>query len=118
MGHEAVASRAVPVLLAWLEEDAVAGADDLNWPTATLTQADALRYPDGLAIGVSVPCGAGARREVDAARREARASGRRRDRVNVDRAGEPVTRPRRGCAGVPGNLHVVLPGYAMELVCS
>ena len=57
---------------------------------AVLRAADALEDVDGLAIGVGVPGGPGARREVDAARAQAGAARRSRDRVDVDRAGEPV----------------------------
>ena len=42
VGHEAVRRRPVPVLLAGLEEDAVAGADHLDRPAAPLAEADAL----------------------------------------------------------------------------
>ena len=42
VGHEAGRRRAVPVLLARLEEDAVAGADHLDRPAAPLAEADAL----------------------------------------------------------------------------
>src|SRR5689334_23067901 len=49
VGHEAVGGGAVPVLLARLEEYAVAGADDLDRPAATLAEADALGDVDGLA---------------------------------------------------------------------
>ena len=90
VGHEAVGRRAVPVVFAGLEEDAVAGADDLDRPTAALAQADPLGHPDRLAVRVGVPGRAGARREVDAARVQPRAARRRRDRVDVDGAGEPL----------------------------
>ena len=72
MGHEAVRSRAVPVLLARLEEDAVAGADHLDRPAAALRKADALYDVDRLAVRVRVPRGARARCEVNAARAQAR----------------------------------------------
>ena len=72
VGHEAVGRGAVPVLLAGLEEDAVAGTDDLDRPAAALATADALGDEDRLAVGMGVPGGPGARREVNAARRQAR----------------------------------------------
>src|SRR5437660_6648547 len=50
MGHEAVGGGAVPVILARREEDAVAGADDLDRPAAQLRAADAFRDVDGLAV--------------------------------------------------------------------
>ena len=79
-----VGARAVPVLLARLEEHAVAGTDHLDRPAAPLREADALGDVDGLAVRVRVPRGPCARREVDAARAQARvrptASRRRRGR--------------------------------------
>src|SRR5207244_11325516 len=67
VGHEAVRRGAVPVLFAGLEEDAVAGADDLDRAAAVLRAADALGDVDRLAVRVRVPCGTRARGEVDAA---------------------------------------------------
>src|SRR5690242_4039059 len=64
--HEAVRGGAVPVVLAGLEEDAVAGPDDLDGAALALAQADALRDEDRLAVGVGVPGGPGAGREMDA----------------------------------------------------
>jgi hypothetical protein len=43
------------VLLVGLEQDAVAGADDLDRAAAALAQADALGDEDGLAQRVAVP---------------------------------------------------------------
>ena len=59
VGHEAVRRRAVPVVLAGLEEDAVAGPDDLERAVAPLAEADAFQHPDRLAVGMGVPGGAG-----------------------------------------------------------
>src|SRR5215213_8764563 len=42
VGHEAVGGRTVPVVLAGLEEDPVAGPDDLDLPAAPLAEAEAL----------------------------------------------------------------------------
>jgi hypothetical protein len=56
------------VFLARLEEDAVAGADDLDRVAAPLAEAYALGDPDRLAVRVRVPGGARAWHEVDAAR--------------------------------------------------
>ena len=53
--HEAVRYGAVPVVLVWLEEDAVAGADDLDGAVAALREADPLCDVDGLAEWVRVP---------------------------------------------------------------
>src|SRR5215207_4347109 len=71
VGHEAVRGGAVPVVLAGLEEHAVAGADRLDRPAAALREAEALGDVDGLAVGVSVPRGPRARGEVDAGSPEA-----------------------------------------------
>jgi hypothetical protein len=53
---------AVTGFLAWLEEDAVAGADDLGRAAASLAEADAFGDPDRLAVRVRVPGGARAPR--------------------------------------------------------
>ena len=66
--HEPVRGGAVPVVLAGLEEDAVAGPDHLDRAAAPLREADALEHPDRLAVRVRVPRGACTGREVDAAR--------------------------------------------------
>ena len=63
--HEAVGRRAVPVVLAGLEEDAVARADLLDRAALALAEADALGDEDRLAERVGVPGGAGAGGEVD-----------------------------------------------------
>ena len=49
--HEAIGRRAVPVVLAGLEEDAVSRVDLLDGAALALAEADALGYPDRL------PCG-------------------------------------------------------------
>jgi hypothetical protein len=69
VGHEVVRGGAVPVLLAGLDEDAVAGADDRDRPAAALAASDAFRDTDGLAVGVGVPGCSRALREVDAGSR-------------------------------------------------
>src|SRR3954447_24851961 len=109
VGHEAVGRGAVPVLLAGLEEHAVARTDDLDLSAAAPAPAGSFRDIDGLAVGVGVPRGPGAGGEVDADRLQARLPGGRRDWVQVDRAREPVARPGRGF-GAPRDLHVVAPG--------
>src|SRR4051794_38222585 len=90
VGHEAVRGRAVPVVLARLEEDAVAGADDLDAVTLALAEADAFGDEYGLPVRVGVPGGARAGGEVHERGAEGRATGRGGDRVDVDVAGEPV----------------------------
>src|SRR5436190_17057148 len=72
VGHEPVRRSAVPVLLARLEEDAVAGTDHLDRSAAALTEADAFGDVDRLPVRVRVPGGPRARREVDAARAQPR----------------------------------------------
>src|SRR3954454_10410632 len=65
MGHEAVGRGAVPVVLAGLEIDAVARADDLDRAALSLAQPHSLGDEDRLPEGVGVPGGAGAGGEVD-----------------------------------------------------
>jgi hypothetical protein len=47
----------VPVVFARLEEDAVAGADDLDSAAFVLAEADAFGDPDCLAVRMRVPGG-------------------------------------------------------------
>ena len=82
--HESVGCGAVPVFLVGFEQDAVAGADDLDRAAAALAQADALGDKDGLSERVGVPRGPRARGKVDAARLQARGARRRRDRIDVN----------------------------------
>src|SRR5690348_14074141 len=56
--HQPRRRRAVPVLLARLEEDAVSRPDHLDRAAATLAVADALGDPDRLAVRMRVPGGA------------------------------------------------------------
>jgi hypothetical protein len=49
------------VVLAGLEEHAVAGADDLDRAAAALAESESLGDEDGLAERVGVPCGPRAR---------------------------------------------------------
>jgi hypothetical protein len=64
--HEPVRRGAVPVVLSGLEEDAIAGADDLDRATFALTETDTLGDEDRLAVRMRVtpsvtkivwPCG-------------------------------------------------------------
>ena len=80
VGHEPVRRGAVPVVLAGLEEDAVAGADDLDRAALALAEADALGDEDRLAVRVRVPGGSRAGREVDERGGERRACRRARRR--------------------------------------
>src|SRR5919204_4527815 len=102
--HEAGRRGAVPVVLARLEEDAVARADDLDRAAAPLAQADALGDVDGLAVRVRVPGRPRAGREVDARRAQERRAGRHGDPIDEDGAGEPLARPATGLKAVPGDL--------------
>jgi hypothetical protein len=58
VGHEAGWGGAVPVVLAWLEEHTVTGADELYWPALALAEADPLGDVDRLSARVGVPGGA------------------------------------------------------------
>ena len=60
MGHESVGRGAVPVILSWFEEDAIAGPDDLDRAAAALAATDSLQDVDRLAVGVRVPGRSGA----------------------------------------------------------
>jgi hypothetical protein len=51
----------VPVVLSGLEEDTVAGADDLDRSAAALDESDPLGDVDGLAVGVRVQGSEGSR---------------------------------------------------------
>jgi len=59
---------AVPVILARLEEDAVAGSYQLDRTAALLREADAFENVDRLAVRVRMPRRACAGGEMDAAR--------------------------------------------------
>src|SRR5919109_2392040 len=67
VGHEARRCGAVPMLLAGLEEDGVAGVDHLDRAAAPLCEGDALEDVNRLSVRVRVPRGACAGCEVDAA---------------------------------------------------
>src|SRR3954469_8758120 len=77
---------AVPVVLARLEEDAVAGADDLDRTVLALAEADALGDPDRLPARMGVPGGARPGREMHRCGADRRVCRRCRDGVDVDRA--------------------------------
>src|SRR5215207_6328712 len=103
--HEAVRCGAMPVVLVGLEEDAVAGADELDRATAALAEADALGHVDGLAERVGVPGGSRAGGEVDEVGLRPCGGGRGGDRVDVDVIGEPVARTLGGIDAAAGDLH-------------
>lgn len=65
VGHESVGGRAVPVVLAGLDVDDVAGADLLWLATSSADQPDAVGDVEGLTLRMVMPGGAGARSEPD-----------------------------------------------------
>src|SRR4051812_413121 len=108
MAHEAVWRGTMPVLLARLEEHAVARLEDLDRAAPPLGSPDALEDVDRLAVRMGVPRGARAGREVHADSTRSGASRRRCDLVEEHRAGEPLARAAAGLEAVPGYLHAVL----------
>src|SRR5207253_8626359 len=94
-----------PVVLTRLEEDAVARADHLDRPALALAEADTLGDPDGLAVRVGMPSGAGAGGEVDACGADRRRLRRCGHRVDEHRPREPVARPGVRLEVVSGDLH-------------
>src|SRR5215218_1162041 len=102
VGHEAVRRRAVPVVLPWLEED-VTWAYGLDRAAAALAQSGALRHVDRLAVGMGVPGRPCTGCEVDVDRPQPGGVGGDSDRVEVDRAGEPLARSGASVAVVAGD---------------
>ena len=90
VGHEPVGGGAVPVLLAGLDVDDVAGADLLDVAAAAGDVADAVGDVERLAAGVGVPGGAGAGGEPDVGAADGGLLVGVADAVDVDGAGEPV----------------------------
>src|SRR5437868_4783975 len=82
--HQPCRRGAVPVVLAGLEEDAVAGPNHVDRAAFALAEADAFGDPDRLAERVGVPSRAGARREVD---------GRSAERGRLAGGGDRVDQP-------------------------
>src|SRR5207244_6704085 len=105
VGHEPGWGGAVSVVLARLEEDAVAGSDHLDRTAFALAEADSLGDPDRLAVRVGMPGGAGAGGEVDGRGADPPVVRWRGDRVDVDGAGEPVARSGAAVGAVPDDLH-------------
>src|SRR5918992_5344380 len=104
----------MPMLFAWLEENAITRANELNGFASALGEADALRDKDCLTVGMHVPGRPGAGREVDTARAQARAPRGGRDRVDEYGAGEPLARTIRGFEAAPRHLHVSPPVAPVE----
>src|SRR5215210_5197430 len=88
--HQACGCGTVPVVFGRLEEDAVAGADDLDVAALALAEANAFGDPDGLAERVGVPGGVRAGCEVDSRSAERGRPAGDGDCVDVDRAGKPA----------------------------
>src|SRR3954454_10580534 len=91
--HEPVGGATVPVLLARGCPDDVARTDDLYPAAPRLDQADAVGDVQGLAPGMRVPRGAGARCEAHRVDPGRLAAG---DDVEPDVTGEPLGRTLRG----------------------
>src|SRR4051812_24844802 len=95
----------MPVVLAWLEEDAIAWPDQLDRPALPLAQANALGDPDRLTVRVRVPGGARTRGEMHCCGADRRLLRRRSHGVDEDRSGEPVVRAGAYLKCVAGDLH-------------
>src|SRR3954469_14377051 len=96
----------MPVVLAGLEEDTVAGTDHLDRAALALAEADAFGHPDRLAERVRMPGGACARCEVHGGGTKVPVAFGRGDHVEVDRPGEPVRGAGAGVERVACDLHV------------
>src|SRR5205085_7413117 len=97
--HRRRCRRPVPVLFAGRKPDHVTGPDFLDRPAPALRPAAAGRHDQGLAERVRVPRGPGTRLESDAGPAHAARFGRVEERVDPNRAGEPIART---LAGRPG----------------
>src|SRR4029453_13400723 len=105
--------RAVPVLLAGREPNDIARLDLLDWPALTLREGAAARHDQRLSGGMGVPGRGPAGLERDAGAADARRIGRLEQRVDADRAGEPLGRSLAGglCA-VSLDIHRFSPSLA------
>src|SRR5438270_106815 len=101
VAHEASGRGAMPVILAGLEEDAVARSHDLDLTATPLHQADTLGDVDGLAVRMRVPRRARAGCEAHAGGAHAKPGDRCRDLIDVDRTGEALPWTRCRGDGVP-----------------
>src|SRR5208283_3193457 len=90
VAHGALRGCAVPVLLAWLEKDDVAGPHRLEQVTLALHAAEPGQDQDRLAERMCVPSRPGARFERDGRARERAAAGKRR--IYPNRPGEILGR--------------------------
>src|SRR3954454_19067678 len=103
--HEPVGRGAVPVLLAGLDVDDVAGMDLLHVTTAAGDVADAVGDVQGLPAGVGVPGGPGSGGEADVGAADGRLLVGVADAVDVDGAGEPVRQTGRRLGAASRVLH-------------
>lgn len=106
MGHGGFGRRPVPVLFAGREPDDIAGAYLLDGSALALHAATAGDDDQSLPERMRVPGGAGARLEGDLRALHPRGIEGIEERIDADRAGEPV---RRAFAGRPAagakNVH-------------
>src|SRR4051812_31781062 len=107
--HEPFGGGAVPVFLAGLDVDHVAGPDLLYAAVAGGDEPDAVGDVERLAFGVVVPGGACAGRESNMGAADRGLFAGVTDAVDVDRAGEPVGRSNGGRAAALGELHRSIP---------
>src|SRR5438445_433153 len=84
--------RPVPVLFARRKPDHVTGPDFLDWPAPALRPAAAGRHDQGLAQRMRVPRGPGTRLEGDAGARDTPRIACFEQRIDPNRAGEPICR--------------------------
>src|SRR2546429_1505471 len=96
---------AVPVVLAWLEEDAIARPNQLDRPAFPLAHANALGDPDRLTERVRMPGGARPGGEMHRRSADRRRLRRRSHGVDKDRPGEPVPGAGARLKCVAGDLH-------------
>jgi hypothetical protein len=104
--HGAVGSRAVPVLLAGLDPDRVAGMDFLDGLALELDAPHSGDDMQRLSHGMRVPCGAGAGCEGNQSSADAGGSGRGDDFVDPDCSGKVRLRALAAAAHLVGDdLH-------------
>src|SRR4051794_37485926 len=105
MGHESVRCRAVPMLFIGLDVDDIAGPNFPDRSVSTGDESDAVRHIESLALGVTVPGGAGAGGEPDMCAADGGLVVGVAHCVDEHRAGEPVTRPLPGLSRALSYLH-------------
>src|SRR5207253_3672225 len=90
--HRRRRRRPVPMLFARAKPDHVTRPDFLDWPAPALRPAAAGRHDQGLAERMRVPRGPGTRLEGDAGARDTPRIGCFEQRIDPNRAGEPICR--------------------------